>query len=147
MTRSMQTFGWALAGLAVLALAAPSGLDAQTIRREPARQIDSVEGADLYKAYCASCHGTEGRGDGPAALALKSHPGDLRLLAKKHGGTFSHADVEAAITGKGTLLASHGSADMPVWGPIFSALSSGDQAMKTLRITNLVKYIEAMQQK
>jgi len=28
------------------------------------------EGAKLYKTYCASCHGEQGRGDGPASAGL-----------------------------------------------------------------------------
>lgn len=147
MTHVLKSLAWTLAGGLVLTLAMPVPTETQTIRREPARQIDSVEGADLYKAYCASCHGTEGRGDGPAAPALKHWPGNIRELAKKGGGKLSYADIEASITGKGKMIASHGSEDMPVWGPIFSALSSGDAAMTTLRITNLVKYIESIQDK
>jgi len=34
--------------------------------------IRSVEGVDLYRAYCASCHGKDGKGHGPVAPALKS---------------------------------------------------------------------------
>lgn len=33
-------------------------------------------GAQLYKATCAVCHGEQGRGDGPAASALKPPPRD-----------------------------------------------------------------------
>lgn len=28
--------------------------------------IHSVEGPDLFRAYCASCHGSDGKGHGPA---------------------------------------------------------------------------------
>jgi mono/diheme cytochrome c family protein len=33
-------------------------------------------GAQLYKGTCAVCHGEQGRGDGPAASALKPPPRD-----------------------------------------------------------------------
>ena len=39
--------------------------------------IRSVDGADLYQAYCASCHGKNGKGDGPVA-ALKATLRDHR---------------------------------------------------------------------
>jgi putative copper export protein/mono/diheme cytochrome c family protein len=36
-----------------------------------------VEGAALYPKHCATCHGAEGRGDGPAARSLAEPPADL----------------------------------------------------------------------
>jgi putative copper export protein/mono/diheme cytochrome c family protein len=38
---------------------------------------DVAEGAALYPAHCAACHGAEGRGDGPAAQALADPPANL----------------------------------------------------------------------
>jgi mono/diheme cytochrome c family protein len=35
------------------------------------------EGRAIYVAKCQSCHGTEGRGDGPAARALPKRPQDM----------------------------------------------------------------------
>ncbi len=37
-----------------------------------------VRGAHLFAANCASCHGADGRGDGPGARGLAVAPGDLR---------------------------------------------------------------------
>lgn len=34
-------------------------------------------GAQLYTTYCATCHGIEGKGDGPAGTALEPHPANL----------------------------------------------------------------------
>jgi len=36
---------------------------------------------------------------------------------------------------------------MPVWGPIFKALSPGDDALGMMRIANLTDYIKTLQQK
>ncbi|HET6607034.1 MAG TPA: CopD family protein [Rhodopila sp.] len=36
-----------------------------------------VRGQHLYPANCASCHGLDGRGDGPAAAGLSDRPADL----------------------------------------------------------------------
>jgi mono/diheme cytochrome c family protein len=139
MGRDWTWMGWA-AGLIVAAVAATA--DAQTIKKETAPRIDSVEGADSYRAYCASCHGPAGKGDGPAAAALKTAPADLTTIARRHGGEFSSTDVEEVIAGRRTL-ASHGSREMPVWGPVFRALAPEDAAR--LRMHNLVSYIKSIQ--
>ncbi len=38
---------------------------------------DAKRGNDLFHKNCASCHGNAGKGDGPAAVALKPKPRDL----------------------------------------------------------------------
>lgn len=114
--------------------------------KQPARAIASVEGKDLYAAYCAACHGKDGKGNGPAAPALKSMPTDLTEIAKKNNGTFAAVAVEQSITGAGRPVAAHGSSDMPVWGPIFFSMGQ-DQALETMRIKNLTRYIESLQVK
>jgi hypothetical protein len=118
---------------------------AQTIRRETARPIVSILGSDNYEAYCAVCHGRDGRGHGPAAPALKARVPNLSTLAWRNGGRFSHNDVERAILGKGTPMAAHGPGNMPNWGQVFRAFDR-DTGMCQLRIANLVRHIESMQQ-
>lgn len=143
-----------LLGLVIVALAAmlPVVLTAQTaqpkVKLEPAQQIDTVDGKEIYNAYCAVCHGKDGKGSGPAALALKVPMPDVTMMAKNNAGKFSYADVEAHITGKGKVVpAAHGSADMPIWGPVFKSISGQDEGLTTLRVANLVKYIESIQTK
>jgi mono/diheme cytochrome c family protein len=103
-------------------------------------------GRQMYDAYCASCHGQGGKGNGPAAPALKVQPADLTQLAAKNGGKFPDAHVIQVIKGD-TLNPAHGSEDMPVWGPIFSEMSPHSEGVEQLRIRNLARYIEGMQQK
>src|SRR5579862_74794 len=80
--------------------------------------IRSTAGPDLFRAYCSSCHGLNAKGRGPAAVALKSKVPDLTLLAMRNGGPFPEARVRKVIMGD-DVLASHGSREMPIWGPIF----------------------------
>ena len=40
----------------------------------PARPPSLARGAQVYRQHCATCHGDEGRGDGPAAAALAGPP-------------------------------------------------------------------------
>jgi mono/diheme cytochrome c family protein len=136
---------WIVCGVSAFMMLSVVGasVDAQTIRKETAPRIQSVEGVDTYKAYCAVCHGPQAKGNGPAAAALKKVPADLTTIAKRNGGKFSTTDVEAVIMGQ-QVPASHGSRDMPIWGPVFQALAS-DPAFMKLRVTNLVDYLKSIQ--
>jgi mono/diheme cytochrome c family protein len=40
-------------------------------------------GKELFLRRCASCHGEAGKGNGPAAVALKNPPADLTQISKK----------------------------------------------------------------
>ena len=107
--------------------------------------IESTYGPDLYRHYCATCHGKDGKGSGPAAAALNVPPPDLTRLARVRNGMFPARDVEAIIRG-GTTVKAHGSGDMSVWGPIFYALDPSDARVKA-RINALVDHIASIQQK
>ena len=111
----------------------------------PPLATESMYGPDLYRHYCATCHGHDGKGKGPVATALKETPPDLTLLARSQNGNFPAREVEAIIRGEGAVAA-HGSTDMPVWGPIFYALDPSDARVKA-RIHALVTYIGSIQQK
>ena len=107
--------------------------------------IYSVKGPDLFRAHCAACHGSNAKGSGPMASALKAKAPDLTVLAMNNGGQFPSARVRKTITGE-DVLASHGSREMPIWGPIFHQIES-DQDFGNVRLQNLVKYLESIQQK
>jgi len=133
----------------LLTLAVASGLDAlaQTVPENSPLMIRSVAGRDLFEFYCATCHGGDGKGKGPVTPVLKIPPPDLTELAQRNGGSFPSQRVETFITYGGDVLTpSHGSSDMPVWGPIFRGLDPSDTRVK-VRIANLVKYIESIQRK
>lgn len=98
-----------------------------TGRQNPPLVIRSVAGGDLFAFYCATCHGRDGKGNGPVAAALKTAPPDLTLLARRNGGTFPQRRVEAFVTNNGETPASaHGTTEMPVWGPVFRGLDPSD---------------------
>lgn len=108
--------------------------------------IYSVKGPDLYRAHCAACHGLGGKGDGPVAPALKMKPANLTALAKSSGGRFPAEQVAKFISGDEPSLVGHGSREMPVWGPIFHQIEE-DQDYGNVRMRNLIKYLETIQQK
>ncbi len=104
-----------------------------------------VSGPKLYQTQCAVCHGMDGKGDGPAAVSLKTWPGDLTTIAKRNGGAFPSLHVAEAIAGERSIPA-HGTRDMPVWGPVFRSMAHGHADNAQLRIENLVTYIESIQE-
>lgn len=105
--------------------------------------IRSVKGPDLFRAYCASCHGLDAKGHGPAAASLKAKVPDLTVLAKNNGGKFPNVRVRRTITGE-DVIASHGSREMPIWGPIFHQIEE-DVDRGNVRLENLVNYLESIQ--
>lgn len=118
--------------------------DNTTIKKVPVSRTSASSGEQMFRAYCTACHGLTGKGDGPAAAAFKKAPRDLTKLAQSNGGKYPEAMVHATLKlQEGTV---HGSAVMPVWGPLLSS-ASGSQAETELRITNLVRYIQTLQAK
>jgi mono/diheme cytochrome c family protein len=107
--------------------------------------IYSVKGPDLFRAHCAACHGSDGKGGGPVAPALKVKVPDLTVLAKNNRGRFPSIRVAKFIAGDEPSQ-SHGPRDMPIWGPIFHQIES-DQDFGKVRMENLTKYLESIQRK
>ncbi len=105
--------------------------------------INSVKGPDLFQAYCASCHGLDAKGTGPAAQALKVEVPDLTVLTRNNRGQFPALRVRQMITGD-QVAAAHGSRAMPIWGPIFHQVEE-DKDFGNVRLANLVKYLESIQ--
>ncbi|MGA2019664.1 MAG: c-type cytochrome [Candidatus Sulfotelmatobacter sp.] len=116
------------------------------IQHVPLTSTSPVSGKEMYTAYCAVCHGTDGKGGGPAAGALKTPPADLTLLSKNNGGKYPALKVTSAIRGTADLPA-HGSKEMPVWGELFWGMSHGHEGQVQQRVSNLTKYIETLQAK
>ncbi|HZQ93728.1 MAG TPA: c-type cytochrome [Candidatus Sulfotelmatobacter sp.] len=117
-----------------------------TVKHVPITHTPSNSGKQMYESYCAVCHGKDAKGNGPAASAMKTQPTDLTQLAKNSGGKYPSAHVAAVIKGQ-AVTPSHGSQDMPIWGPLFSSISQGREGQVQQRITNLVTYIEQVQAK
>jgi mono/diheme cytochrome c family protein len=103
-------------------------------------------GKVMFKQYCAACHGADAKGRGPATPTLNMRVPDLTTLSKRRGGKFPLDYVEGVLRfGPGS--SSHGSAEMPVWGPIFQYLENYNEAAVRQRIRNLCDYLESIQEK
>lgn len=123
----------------------PFAFGQTTVKRVPAKPTASVNGKDLYRQYCASCHGADAKGNGPAASAMKSAPSDLTQIAARNGGRFPDERMREILEGTREVPA-HGSRDMPVWGAIFNNMSPNLTLTQT-RIHSLMSYIEDIQVK
>jgi len=126
-----------------LNVACPQGKREQ---KPVASQTGVASGKQIFVKYCTSCHGTDGRGNGPAAIAMKTPPSDLTTLARRHEGKYPAGYVGAVLM-FGRSLASHGSEDMPVWGSRFRELDPVRDPTGQQHVDDVVAYIGSLQAK
>lgn len=128
----------------VVSIAAMAASQGQTSAHLPAS--NPVSGSQLYKQYCAVCHGIDLKGHGPLATELKTLPADLTTLAQRHGGKFPDEYVKDFLR-NGVKYSAHGDSDMPIWGPLFGSIRGTDPELVSIRIVNLTNYIKSTQAK
>lgn len=104
-----------------------------------------IAGQEMFRTYCAVCHGVDAKGAGPAARGLKKQPTDLTQLSRKNGGRFPAVIVSSVIEGTDHVT-DHGTREMPMWGDAFRAVNR-DENLAKLKVRNLTAYIESIQQK
>jgi mono/diheme cytochrome c family protein len=112
----------------------------------PVQRTAPTSGKAMYTGYCAPCHGVDGRGQGPVASALRTQPTDLTVLARNNHGKYPDSHIVSVLQ-NGSALPSHGSAEMPVWGPILAKMNMNNPQDRMLRVSNLSRYLETMQVK
>lgn len=106
-----------------------------------------ARGHASYDAYCQSCHGTDGKGNGQIATILNNHPANLTHLAVRNHGTFPIDLVYNTIDGRDVSEA-HGTREMPIWGNIWSDKDGTpiEREIVDQRINELVEYIRTLQE-
>jgi len=127
-----------------MALVLFGALAAQQIKRVAVQPTLAGDGKAMFKEYCATCHGVEGRGNGPAMNATKKRPADLTQLARKNRGTFPEVPVMNYINGD-DAVAAHGTRDMPIWGTLFRSLDPESEGVAKIRVKVLADYIKTLQ--
>ncbi|MBT8443686.1 MAG: cytochrome c [Gammaproteobacteria bacterium] len=128
-----------LLSVAVLGIAFSAGAASQT--------FDEYSGEETYFRFCASCHGEDGRGDGPVSEGLRISVPDLTTLRKRQGDDFPETLLRRIIDGR-EIVIYHGTRYMPVWGYEFWLEEGADEAAQAsvdTIIDNLVDYIESIQ--
>lgn len=131
-------------GAAIIAamLATPALASAQ--EQQPKQ---STPGAETFRTYCATCHGSSARGDGPLAASMQRKPANLTEIAKRNGGVYPSEMVFKTIDGRNPIRG-HGGPDMPAWAEAFSkSREAGDADRVKSLIQALVDYLESIQQR
>lgn len=106
-----------------------------------------LSGGELFARYCAACHGSEARGNGPVAASLNKRVPDLTRLALDAGGEFPAQRVRETIDGRSMVIA-HGTRRMPVWGYEFWVEEGADIVAEDAAnaiVVRLVAYLESVQ--
>ena len=109
--------------------------------------LEDYSGAELFDRFCASCHGSAARGDGPVAASLNVAVPDLTMIAARYG-EFPAMSIRDVIDGRGIDRRAHGTREMPVWGYEFWIEEGGDvTAQRAVReaINKLVEYLRDLQ--
>lgn len=111
---------------------------------------DADVGREHYHRHCATCHGMEGRGDGPMSGAMIIKPADLTTLAARNNGVFPTERVAKRIDGREPLV-SHGS-PMPVYGDFFEQVFDvkmdvplGEPIWTSRPVIDLIAYLRELQ--
>jgi mono/diheme cytochrome c family protein len=105
-----------------------------------------ADGHRYFVRYCASCHGTDGLGDGPVAKSLATPPANLRKLSDKYGMPLPAHKIAEIIDGRDTARA-HGSHEMPVWGAKLYELGHGEKGETGIGdvIAKIIAYLNTIQ--
>lgn len=127
----------------VAALRSGASVPAEAAATTVAPESGALDGAALYAANCANCHGTYGEGDGPMAPELAVTLQDLRYLAARNDGRFPASFVREIVDGR-AMRAAHGPQGMPVWGAELARDAAGPGAAER-RIEALVDFLRSIQ--
>lgn len=140
------TLKFALLFTALLAALGSAYPQAKKEQEPSGAETGLKSGKQIFAKYCASCHGIDGKGDGPAASALMPPPAALSSLTRRHNGTYPAGYVGAFLK-FGRSLAAHGSEDMPVWGLRFRELDPVHDPTGQQHIDDVVAYVALLQVK
>ena len=137
---------WKTLAAAMTATLMISAGSATTLHQQaPAADPRIANGRALFVTYCATCHGTSARGDGPVGERFRIPPADLTQLAKQTGGAFVAVRIQRIVDGR--EVKSHGNVDMPVWGDAFKRREGLSEDAVRARIEAIVRYLESIQER
>lgn len=110
---------------------------------------EPVDGRTAYLDNCASCHGADAKGGGPAARDLAVVPPDLTTISARNGGVFPRDYVMSTIDGldRGThfdpAMPEFGAGDL---GETVIVENDGLGTPVPMKLLILSDYLESLQQ-
>ena len=121
----------------------------------PANAQEAIveRGKEIFEAYCAVCHGNDGRGEGELGKLLRTAPPDLTKITENAEGRFPVVGTFNVIVG-GLAIPAHGGEGMPVWGQFFLEEALNETGISELyaadiaagRVLSLVYFLETIQE-
>ena len=131
--------------------------EARAVEKKTESLAEQVKmGALDYKNFCAACHGPDARGNGPAAVELKTAPPSLRKLAARRHGVFEVNEIVKIIDGR-EMPRAHGTPEMPIWGSLFRFVAEASGILTSdiedsekdaqKHIIAIAKYLKTIQEK
>ena len=106
---------------------------------------NDIIGKKEFVAYCASCHGSGGKGDGPVVNFLKRKPIDLTQLTKNNDNSFPFDRIWGVFDGS-YQFDEHGSSEMPIWGYRFVREEDESSNAAKAKALNIILYIQVIQE-
>ena len=109
---------------------------------------NNVIGKSEFMHYCASCHGSNGQGDGPLVDFLKRKPPDLTMLSKNNKGHFPFDLLWGVFDGT-YQFDEHGTSEMPVWGYKFireTQTENEPNSVAKAKALDIILYIQVIQE-
>jgi len=106
-------------------------------------------GKTLYLQNCVSCHGVDGKGDGPAAARLSTPPTDLTKIAARHGGKWPALEIMEILSGYSRNILPR--EDMPVIVNLLDNEMSefdtgnGEPILMPTKLIAIANYLESLQ--
>ena len=110
-------------------------------------EIDIV-GKKEFVTYCGSCHGSNGKGDGPIVHFLKRKPIDLTQLSKTNDNSFPFDRIWGVFDGT-YQFNEHGTSEMPVWGYKFVKETKKDNVPSNeakAKALDIILYLQVIQE-
>lgn len=101
-----------------------------------------------FAAYCAVCHGPDGRGDGPLAAEPGLAPPDITLVTRRNGGVFPKTPIMGHIAG---YTMGRSDSAMPQFADLLDGPTvmyddgSGQPVPTPARLVALADYVQSIQ--
>ena len=134
-----------LGGVLVSATLVWSATAAGPWQQRPPRE-DYSSGAYLYRAFCATCHGETGKGDGPVADIADRRPADLTILRRNNGGTYPRDRVLRVLENV-EPIPGHEPPAMPNWRNVLKTTEGGNERVIRTRLEALADHVGTLQEK